>query len=42
MVGLTSGKIYAFTLKHRDDKGNATILTAPAVEAWNWQAGGRC
>ena len=27
------------TLKHRDEKGNATILTAP-VEAWNWQAGG--
>jgi outer membrane protein assembly factor BamB len=39
MVGLTSGKIYAYTLKQRDEKGNATILAQP-VEAWNWQAGG--
>ena len=39
MVGLTNGKIYAFALKRRDEKGNATILTQ-AVEAWNWQAGG--
>ncbi len=40
MVGLASGKIYAFALKQRDEKGNATILTEPR-EAWNWQAGGR-
>ena len=40
MVGLTSGKIYAFRLKNRDEQGNETILTAP-VEAWNWQAGGQ-
>jgi PQQ-like domain len=40
MVGLTSGKIYAFTLKERDDQGNVKILTAP-LEAWNWQAGGQ-
>ena len=29
MVGLTTGKIYAFDLKNRDDKGNETILTRP-------------
>ncbi len=40
MVGLTTGKIYAFALKNRDEKGNVTILTAPR-EAWNWQAGGQ-
>ena len=40
MVGLTSGKIYAYNLKSRDEKGNVTILTAP-LEAWNWQAGGQ-
>jgi outer membrane protein assembly factor BamB len=39
MVGLTTGKIYAFALKQRDEKGNATTRTQ-AVEAWNWQAGG--
>ena len=39
MLGLMSGKIYAYRLKHRDDKGTVTILTAPE-EAWNWQAGG--
>jgi outer membrane protein assembly factor BamB len=39
MVGLTTGKIYAFALKNRDEKGNVTILTTPR-EAWNWQAGG--
>jgi hypothetical protein len=40
MVGLTSGKIYAFTLKSKDEQGNESILTGP-VEAWNWQAGGQ-
>ncbi len=39
MLGLMSGKIYAYKLKHRDDKGVVTILTAPE-EAWNWQASG--
>ena len=39
MVGLTSGKLYAFDLKKRDDQGNETVLTQPQ-EAWNWQAGG--
>ena len=39
MVGLTTGKIYAYNLKVKDDRGNETILTAP-LEAWNWQAGG--
>ncbi len=39
MVGLTTGKIYAYTLKSRDDKGVETVLTEP-LEAWNWQAGG--
>jgi outer membrane protein assembly factor BamB len=39
MVGLQTAMIHAFNLKHRDDKGNITILTAPET-AWNWQAGG--
>jgi outer membrane protein assembly factor BamB len=39
MLGLTSGKIYAYTLKSRDEKGNESILTEPR-EAWNWQTGG--
>jgi len=39
MIGLTTGKIYGFTLKHKDDNGKETILTSP-LEAWNWQAGG--
>jgi outer membrane protein assembly factor BamB len=39
MLGLTTGKIYAYTLKSRDAKGTETILTAP-LEAWNWQTGG--
>jgi outer membrane protein assembly factor BamB len=39
MVGLQTGKLYAYTLRHHDDKGNVSILTAPE-EAWNWQAGG--
>jgi outer membrane protein assembly factor BamB len=40
MVGLTSGKLYAFALKKRDEQGNETILNV-AQEAWNWQAGGQ-
>jgi outer membrane protein assembly factor BamB len=40
MVGLTSGKLYAFALKQRDEQGNEKVLTAP-TEAWNWQAGGQ-
>jgi outer membrane protein assembly factor BamB len=40
MVGLTSGKLYAFDLKNRDAQGNETILIEPR-EAWNWQAGGQ-
>jgi len=39
MIGLITGKIYAFNLKIKDDKGNESILTAP-TEAWNWQTGG--
>jgi len=39
MIGLISGKIYAYNLKLKDDKGNESILTAP-TEAWNWQTGG--
>jgi outer membrane protein assembly factor BamB len=39
MVGLTSGKIYGFALKHRDEKGNVSILAAPQ-EAFNWQTSG--
>jgi outer membrane protein assembly factor BamB len=39
MVGLTTGKIYAYKLKSKDEKGNETILSPPPV-AWNWQTGG--
>jgi outer membrane protein assembly factor BamB len=39
MIGLKTGKIYAFVLKVKDEKGKESILSAP-VEAWNWQAGG--
>jgi len=39
MLGLKTGKIYAFNLKTKDDKGVESILTTP-VEAWNWQTGG--
>jgi len=39
MIGLITGKIYAFDLKIKDDKGNESILTTP-TEAWNWQTGG--
>jgi outer membrane protein assembly factor BamB len=39
IVGLTTGKVFGFTLKHRDDNGKETILTSPQ-EAWNWQTGG--
>jgi outer membrane protein assembly factor BamB len=39
MVGLTSGMLIGFNLVKRDEKGNATILTAPS-HAWNWHTGG--
>ena len=39
MVGLTTGKIYAYNLKIKDEKGNESVLTTP-MEAWNWQTGG--
>jgi len=39
MLGLRTGKIYAFNLKLKDEKGKESILTAP-TEAWNWQTGG--
>jgi outer membrane protein assembly factor BamB len=39
MIGLKSGKIYAYELKVKDDKGKESVLTAP-LEAWNWQTGG--
>jgi len=39
MVGFADGKIYAYDLKIKDDKGNESILTAPQ-EAWNWATGG--
>ncbi len=39
MIGLTTGKIYGFTLKHKADDGKETILTSP-LEAFNWQTGG--
>ena len=38
MVGFATGKIYAYDLKIKDDKGNESILTTP-VEAWNWATG---
>jgi outer membrane protein assembly factor BamB len=37
-VGMTDGMIEAFKLRTLDDKGNASINTAP-VPAWNWHAG---
>jgi outer membrane protein assembly factor BamB len=39
MLGLKTGKIYAFELKVKDDKGKESILPKP-VEAFNWQTGG--
>jgi outer membrane protein assembly factor BamB len=39
MVGLTTGKLYAYTLKSKDDKGVEHVLTEPK-DAWNWQTGG--
>jgi outer membrane protein assembly factor BamB len=39
MLGLASGKIYAYDLKRKDDKGNVWLLASP-VEAWNWATGG--
>jgi outer membrane protein assembly factor BamB len=39
MLGLKTGKIYAFELKVKDEKGKESILTKP-LEAWNWQTGG--
>jgi outer membrane protein assembly factor BamB len=39
MLGLRTGKIYAFNLKIKDEKGNESILGAP-TEAWNWQTSG--
>jgi outer membrane protein assembly factor BamB len=39
MLGLASGKIYAYDLKRKDDKGNVSLLASP-VEAWNWATGG--
>jgi outer membrane protein assembly factor BamB len=39
MLGLKTGKIYAFDLKVKDEKGKESLLTKP-VEAWNWQTGG--
>jgi outer membrane protein assembly factor BamB len=38
-VGLTSGKVIAFNLKIRDDKGNESILKEPS-QAWVWATGG--
>jgi outer membrane protein assembly factor BamB len=39
MVGMTNGMLVGFNLTKKDDKGNATILTAP-TRAWNWHTGG--
>ncbi len=36
MVGLSNGKIYAYTLKTPDEKKNMVISGKP-IEAWNWQ-----
>jgi outer membrane protein assembly factor BamB len=38
-VGLTSGRVIAFNLKIRDQKGNESILRAPS-QAWAWTTGG--
>lgn len=38
MVGLASGKIYAFTLK--TTKGGVERIAGEAIPAWNWQTGG--
>jgi outer membrane protein assembly factor BamB len=39
LVGMTSGKVIAFKLKLRDDKGNESISREPR-EAWNYTTGG--
>jgi outer membrane protein assembly factor BamB len=39
MVGLTTGEIFGFELKRRDDKGVEHIWGQPRV-AWNWATGG--
>ncbi len=39
MLGLTTGKLYAYNLKSKDAKGNESILSSP-TNAWNWQTGG--
>jgi outer membrane protein assembly factor BamB len=39
MVGMTTGMLFGFNLKQRDDKGNERIVTAPQP-VWNWQTGG--
>ncbi len=38
-VGLNDGKIYGYTLRVKDTKGNSVVLAQPA-ELWNWQTNG--
>ena len=39
MVGMTSGRIFTFGLKRKDEKGNESVLSIPD-ELWNWHTGG--
>jgi outer membrane protein assembly factor BamB len=41
MAGFDNGKIYAYKLKEKDKKSGKVTLATKAIDAWNWQTGGK-